>query len=253
MRRDRVRSWCGAGGGLSGPPPRAWPPESTLSYLFLNYFRRWFPKTKTTRLNPVRADTQHGASRRALVNATKKDTEEPIMSSNNPKRNRNDQAAADQSLLDGINKHSATIPAIFIAGAAVPLNDIVTTLQARIEAAKNVQPAKATWLAAVQADRDQHAESATLVAAFKQTLSVFFAGQVQTLADFGLAGRKPTVVSPETRVAAAAKAKATREARHTMGKKQKAKIKGTAPAAAPEVPPAATPPAAAPVAATPKS
>ncbi len=164
------------------------------------------------------------------------------MSSNNPKRNRNDQAAGDQSLLDGINKHSATIPAIFIAGAAVPLKDIVTTLQARIEAAKNVQPAKATWLAAVQADRDQHAKSATLVAAFKQTLSVFFSGQVDTLADFGLTGRKTAVVSPETRVAAAAKAKATREARHTMGRKQKAKIKGTVPAAAPEVPPAATPP-----------
>jgi hypothetical protein len=157
-------------------------------------------------------------------------------------RSRNDKVAADQSLLDGINKHSATIPAVIVSGAAVPLKDITTTLQARIEAAKNVAPAKATWLVAVQADRDQRANSKTLVTVLKQTLELFFAGQVDTLADFGLTGRKPTVVTPETRVAAAAKARATRAARHTMGKKQKAKIKGTVPAAAPEVPPSATAP-----------
>jgi hypothetical protein len=77
---------------------------------------------------------------------------------------------------------------------------------------------------------------------------VFFAGQVDALSDFGLTGRKTPVVSPETRVAAANKAKATREARHTMGKKQKAAIKGTvaptAPATtAPAPTPVATPPA----------
>jgi hypothetical protein len=44
---------------------------------------------------------------------------------------------------------------------------------------------------------------------------------VDALATFGLTPRKPRVVSPEARVAAAAKAKATRAARHTMGKKQK--------------------------------
>ncbi len=164
----------------------------------------------------------------------------------NENRSRNDKVAADQSLLDGINKHSATMPAIIVGGAAVPLKDITSTLQARIEAAKNVTPAKAPWQAAVQADRDQRASSKTLVTVLRQTLVLFFAGQVETLADFGLTGRKPTAVTPETRVAAAAKARATREARHTMGKKQKAKIKGTVPAAAPEVPPAATPPAASP-------
>ncbi len=167
----------------------------------------------------------------------------------NENRSRNDKVAADQSLLDGINKHSATMPAVIVGGAAVPLKDITTTLQARIEAAKNVTPAKATWQVAVQADRDQRAKSKTLVTVLKRTVELFFDGQVDTLADFGLTGRKPTVVTPETRVAAAAKARATREARHTMGKKQKAKIKGTVPAAAPEVPPAATPPAAV----TPKS
>ncbi len=161
----------------------------------------------------------------------------------NGKKSRNDKVAADQSLLDGINKHSAAMPTVIVSGAAVPLKDITDTLQARIQAARNVAPAKATWQVAVQADRDQRANSKTLVTVLKQALVLHFNGQVETLADFGLTGRKPTVVSPETRVAAAAKAKATRAARHTMGKKQKAKIKGTVPAAAPEVPPPATAPA----------
>ncbi len=82
----------------------------------------------------------------------------------------------------------------------------------------------------------------------KQTLLVFYAGQVQTLTDFGLTARKTPVVSPETMVAAAAKAKATRAARHTLGKKQKAKITGTVVTTAPAVPPPATPPAAPPAA-----
>jgi hypothetical protein len=142
------------------------------------------------------------------------------MGSNTPKKNRNDQTTADQFLADGLNKHSATIPPIFIAGAAVPLKDIITTLQTRVEAAKNVPLARATWLAAIKTEEDERARSGTLVSALKQSLLVFFAGQVDTLADFGLTGRKTPAVSPETRVAAAAKAEATREARHTMGKKQ---------------------------------
>jgi hypothetical protein len=171
------------------------------------------------------------------------------MGSNQPKKNRNDQTTADQTLADGLNKHSATIPPIFVAGATVPLKDIITTLQTRVTASKNVQPARATWLAAVKADRDERATSETLVSAVKQSLLVFFAGQVDTLSDFGLTGRKAPVVSPEVRVAAAAKAKATREARHTLGKAQKAKIKGTVTPTAPATAPPATPPAAAPPAA----
>jgi hypothetical protein len=126
------------------------------------------------------------------------------------------------------------------------LKDIITTLQTRVQVSKNVAPARATWLAAVEADRDERAKSQTLVGALKQSLLVFFAGQSDTLADFGLTARKTPVVSPETRVAAAVKAKATREARHTLGPKQKAKIKGTVPTTAPATDPPATPPVSAP-------
>jgi hypothetical protein len=174
------------------------------------------------------------------------------MGNNTPNRNRNAENTADQILADGLSKHATTIPSIMIGGASVATKDIVTALQARIAAAKAATSAKATWQTAVKADRDERAKTKTLVSATKQTLLTSFAGQVDTLADFGLTPRKPRVMTPEARVAAAAKAKATRAARHTMGKNQKAGIVGTLDSNVITIPvPGAKPAPASPVAAAP--
>jgi hypothetical protein len=149
------------------------------------------------------------------------------MGRNTPKENRNDEITADQTLIDGLNRNAASIPSIVIGGASVTTNDIVATLQSRVDTARAASSARATWLAAVQADRAERDKTKTFVSGLRQALLVAFVGQVDTLAQFGLTPRKPHVVSPDKKVAAAAKAKATRAARHTMGKKQKASIKGT--------------------------
>ncbi len=165
------------------------------------------------------------------------------MGINTPNQNRADEITADQSLIDGLNKHATTIPSIMIGGASVTTKDIVATLQSRVDSAKAAASTRATWLTAVQADRAERDKTKTYVSGLRQALLVAFVGQVDTLADFGLTPRKPRVVSPEEKVAAAAKAKATRAARHTMGKKQKAAIKGTVTSTAPVTasPPAPTP------------
>jgi hypothetical protein len=54
-----------------------------------------------------------------------------------------------------------------------------------------------------------------------------FGNQADVLADFGLALPKARATKLETKVQAVVKGKATRQARHTMGKKQKASVKGT--------------------------
>jgi hypothetical protein len=150
---------------------------------------------------------------------------ETVMS-NVTSKNRIQRTAADQALMDGINKHPTTIPVIYVGGAAVPATTVVAALQARVDTGKTVVSTRATWRAAVGAERDELAKSASIVAACRQALLLAFAGQVDTLAEFGLTPRKPRVVTPGTQVVAAQKAKATREARHTMGTKQKAKVKG---------------------------
>jgi hypothetical protein len=145
----------------------------------------------------------------------------------NTPNNRLEETAADQHLIDGLTNVTSTIPSFMVGGASVATKDVVTTLQARLATATAAESARVAWLTAVQADRDERAKTKTLVSVVKQTLLQSFVGQADTLATFGLTPRKPRVVKPETKVVAAAKAKATREARHTMGKKQKAKIKGT--------------------------
>jgi hypothetical protein len=163
-----------------------------------------------------------------------------IMGVNTPSNNRLHEIAADQNLIDGFTKHASSIPNMGVNGAFVPTKDVITTLQSRVDAAKNAQATRATWLAAVKADTDLRDKTKTYVSGLRAVLMALFVGQIDTLADFGLTPRKTRVVTPEAKVAAAAKAKATRAARHTMGKKQKAAIHGTVP---PTAPGPATPPA----------
>jgi hypothetical protein len=151
---------------------------------------------------------------------------------NSSKLSKVEKQAADQKLIDGFTKHGAAFPAVVVGGASYKTADIVGTLQARIDARNATVSSRATWRAAVAAEVDEQAKTQTFVNGLEQAVQVVFAGSVEGLADFGLTPRKPRAVSPETMVEAAAKAKATREARHTMGPKQKAKIKGTVPASA---------------------
>jgi hypothetical protein len=170
-----------------------------------------------------------------------------------PQTNRSQQQAADDKLAAGLTKHQATLSSFVIGGKTVQVSEVLTALQSRKNTDAAATSAGAAWHAAVAADRDQRAASQQLVAGIKQSLHAMFGSSIDTLADFGLTPRKVPVVSPEVKVAAAAKAKATRAARHTQGPKQKAATKGVldgvtltvtaqpAPSASPAVP--ATPPA----------
>jgi hypothetical protein len=155
--------------------------------------------------------------------------------------NRSQQQDGDQKLIDGLNKHGQTITSLMIQGASHPTAAIIAVLQERIDSAKTVVLSKATWQADVKADRDERAKTKAFVSGLRQALQVAFAGSIDTLADFGLKPRKARAPrTPEQKAAASAKAKATRAARHTMGSKQKAMVKGAAPQAVPPTAPAPT-------------
>lgn len=154
--------------------------------------------------------------------------------------NRTQFQNVDQKLIDGFNKHAQTIPSLLIGGTSLKTADIIGTLQARLAAANAAVSTRATWQTAVKADHDERAKTKVFLSGLRQALLVAFAGSIDTLADFGLVARKASVISPEKKLAAADKARATRAARHTLGKKQKAAIKGTVAAPAPA--PSASPP-----------
>lgn len=146
--------------------------------------------------------------------------------STNSKVNRTTQQAADQKLIDGLKKHEATVPSLVIGGTSIKTTDIIGILQARIDARNAAVATKATWQSGVKADYDERSKTKTVVSGVRQALQVAFVGSIDALADFGLKPRKPAVRTPEQKQAAAAKAKATRAARHTMGSQQKKTVMG---------------------------
>jgi hypothetical protein len=148
------------------------------------------------------------------------------MGNNTPKKNRTDETLADQALIDGFGKHTAAIPSIVIGGVVRTAAELVATVQSRVDASKDVVSTKASWLAALHAETTLRDATAEFVSGVRRCILVAFAGQVDTLADFGLTPRKLRVDTPEQKLASAAKARATRAARHTMGSRQKAAIKG---------------------------
>ncbi|HEY1696862.1 MAG TPA: hypothetical protein VGG39_32105 [Polyangiaceae bacterium] len=159
------------------------------------------------------------------------------------------QMASDQALIDGLTKHEAAIGTIVVGTKPYTVAQAIAILQTCLTASKQVVINHSTLEASLVAEDNARTQNKPFVDGLTQTLQVMFAGQVDQLADFSLKGKKAPVVTPATRVAAAQKAKATREARGTKGPKARLQVQAAAaPAADPatEAPPAgqATPPAA---------
>jgi hypothetical protein len=154
------------------------------------------------------------------------------------KNNQATQIAADQSMIEGFTLNAATLLTLLVGGSTVKTSDLVTVLQARINAIKAAVSAKAAAMAAVAAMHAELAKTAVLVSGARQALKVAYAGQADQLGQFGL--QPPKVRTPLTadeKAEAAAKAKATRKANHpNAGKKSKQTPVAAAPAVAPVAP-----------------
>jgi hypothetical protein len=122
-----------------------------------------------------------------------------------------------------------------IAQVVYKVADLEARIQKDIGLSDAVDQSKAAWKADLQTERNSHKDIDPLLRAIKQYVLLNWGDSKEassTLDDFGYTPRKPRTVKPSTKVTAAAKAKATRTARHTMGPKQKEQIKGEVPAPA---------------------
>jgi hypothetical protein len=136
----------------------------------------------------------------------------------------------------GVDEHLANVTTVTLAGADVALSQVKALLQADIDASDASVHAKANLTAVVQKERDSHASLEPTLRLFKSYVVSHFGDTndaSSVLSDFGLKPRASTKKTLATKSEAAEKAKATRVARHTMGPKEKAKIKGTLPAEQP--------------------
>jgi hypothetical protein len=137
---------------------------------------------------------------------------------------RNRQAIA------GIKQNLAGTPAVIIGGVSYAPADIEAALQASIDATDATTAATAAFHQAVAAEKAAHAKGDALYRGLSSVLKNQYGSTADTLAQYGIS-LPPQRQTPSAATAAEAVAKraATRVARHTMGKRQKAGIKGQVP------------------------
>jgi hypothetical protein len=140
------------------------------------------------------------------------------------------------SILAGMPKLPSTLTSLSILGKTYTMADLATQLQvykSKFDASGQAHAAAKT------ADDDVQkiaAEANEFVSEAKAALKAALGRKSSALETVGVKPDKtPAPLPLEKEVERAAKAKATRAARHTMGKKQKAAIHG-------QVPPVPTPP-----------
>jgi hypothetical protein len=131
-----------------------------------------------------------------------------------------------QALLVGLPKYCATT-VFTIAGASYTTPQVVALIQSVMNASLAVAPAKATYLATTKAIAQSETTDGETVKEVREVVALMFKNAPSTLAELAISPRKvPQPLSTAARAVAEAKAKATRLARGTTSKKQKALVTG---------------------------
>jgi hypothetical protein len=126
----------------------------------------------------------------------------------------------------GTTTHLVRMPQIVLAGRTYTPAELVEKLQGLVDLRREVEAARAMVKAKLVIEKAEAPALRDLLATLALFVKATFANQPDVLADFGLHLKTPAVLSAEEKTAAAAKRAATRKARHTMGAKQRKRIKG---------------------------
>jgi hypothetical protein len=141
--------------------------------------------------------------------------------------NRSTTQAHDGQVIVGIKGHLQNVSSLPLAGSTFTMAELEQLIQSRIDAANAVAGAKAHWHDASATYKSLNKHVLQVDRALRQYVINSFGESSPVLADFGFTAPKKATLTPEQKVARALKAAATRKARGTMGKRQKAPIKGT--------------------------
>jgi hypothetical protein len=134
--------------------------------------------------------------------------------------------ALAEQLVAGTNKHFANLTHVAFAGGSFTPTQITEKLQALVKLRNDVDAAKALTKAKLAAEKTDMTSLRIFMDAFVTFVKAAYGTSPDVLADFGLHPKARTPLTVEAKAAAAAKRKATRAARHTMGAIQKKSVKG---------------------------
>jgi hypothetical protein len=142
-------------------------------------------------------------------------------------------------LIAGTQKHFGNAASLTFSDASfTPASALVQLLVGYSATFDDVDTARVTLNAKVAARKARQPSMRAVIRKYETYLQGLYNGLPDVLADFGLAPPKARAVSVATKGQAVVKSRATRQARHTMGKRQRQKVKGevSSPAAPPAPP-----------------
>jgi hypothetical protein len=146
-------------------------------------------------------------------------------------KNRTTTHARDAHIIAGIGKRLEPGQTVLLLGTAYTPDELTELYQSQIDSAATLATLRAQLADQLAVDRALAKKLDVLTRAMKGFVENTFGSTSAAFGDFGFVANKPTGTrDPATQVVAAAKAKATREARGTMGKRQRERILGIAPA-----------------------
>jgi hypothetical protein len=129
--------------------------------------------------------------------------------------------------LNALKKHVALKTEIPIDGTAYELADVIDVFQSNLDAHAEVTAARAQLKAALAKRKAIEETRRSIDDGLKAWVAGRFGANSQQAHEFGYPPRKAAKKDAETKWHAVEQSRATREARHTMGKNQRERIKGT--------------------------
>jgi hypothetical protein len=144
-------------------------------------------------------------------------------------RRKSNVKAGYQQAISAVLQH-LTEDALVLNGKPVSKDALVGFLQQYVDAAQASTDAHTAWLQAVAKERHTiEVISAPYLAALQHYIAARFGTNSDEYLAFGFQPPRSRAKSPEAAVVGAAKMRATRKARNTMGRKQRLKVTGAAP------------------------
>ncbi len=155
-----------------------------------------------------------------------------------------DLQASYQALIAGLNAAYQPTDTFVLRTGTLTRDELTTQLNGVIVAAEATKTARQQYRSAVNDEQMIQAQMRSLRSGVRGIIQARLGANNPAVTQFGFLPTKPAKKSAESKATAVVKAKATRSARHTMGKNQKEEIRGastTAPAAPATTAPAQNP------------
>ncbi len=135
---------------------------------------------------------------------------------------------ANESVIAGIEKRLLGHPTLRVGGETFTPAELIALFQSHTDLLNEIDATHAKLRDTVSRERRLAPRIRRLVRNLRAWVVSLYGLDAKAFGDFGWAlPRKPGPKKVAAKVAAADKGRATRAARHTMGKRQKAKIKGS--------------------------